>query len=159
MTDWIDDLTKDAKEKAETRQRKEEMQLHKAKIVEGALPRFWREFENRVVADCAKVKEQNPGNKELHCSIQSLQSGLRLTNDAYPLRKLTLRLNMEGQCIDVDEEAPEKPRYSGAGDTMIKIGVTDDDNLVFSYKDKEYIASADLSEALIEPFIRSAFKG
>ena len=155
MTNWIDDLSKDVKDRAGVEERQKEYQLHKERIIKGKLPAFWRGLEECVDRYCAELKEKTD-NKECHCTKISLSNGFTLKNDAHSLRRLSVRHNADAQSIEVLEEVPEKPRYSPTGGSEIRIDITNDDRLVFQWRGQNYFTPEDLSEALVKPFVLGA---
>jgi len=158
MTNWIDNLRNNVQEKVKTKQRQEELQLYKAQIIKGKLPVFWRDLEECVAAYCIELREKIPDNKECHCTKHPIANGFMLVNDAYSLRKLSVRLDAGAQFIEVLEEVSEKPRYSPTGESGIKVSITNDDRLVLQWKGQNYFTPEELSEALVKPFVLDAVK-
>ena len=144
MGDWIDDLAVKAKEKKAEELTKAEISLHKAKIITARFPAFWEALLKQVENDCKELKEKLPDDRKYHLRKESTPTGFRLTNDGGPpFLELSVRPNIEGQCIDV----------IGHTTTVIDVMVVDDNQLSFKWQGKTYAGEFDLARALIEQLI------
>jgi hypothetical protein len=160
MTDWIDDLKKHVEKGKEEAKKAEEIRLNKDKIIAAKLPDFWEVLLEQIDAQCSELKQKLPNDEEYHCSMQHTHSGVILARERRPIRRLFIGLNVNAQCINIREEDTSEmsPRYSSGSRrrSEIQVNINTNNELIFRYRDSDYMTPQDLAHALIREL--TAFK-
>ncbi|MGB9336509.1 MAG: hypothetical protein WCB14_15990 [Candidatus Acidiferrales bacterium] len=148
--DWIDELVATDERKASAEQRKEELRLHKAKLIRGIAPQFWSEAIERVRADCDKLKAKFPDDRSRHCNFTPMPEGFRLQGSKLPIRICELSLNLDGQCIYWVTYSKESREHSSLPHReSIRLDVNHDDELELNSGGREFHSAESLSKYLI----------
>lgn len=148
MTDWIDKLAASDQVKAEQSRTRDELRLHRAKIIEAKAPEFWDAVLEKLRSDCAKLRDTFPDDPSRHCNLTKAGIDWELQGSKLPI--LNMRFNPKGHSVDIFEsikEARDKTAASVRG--QIKISVNKDDELEFHYRSKTHIATDSLAQHLI----------
>jgi len=150
MPDWIDKIAEKDKAQAGQRQTQEELRLHRAKVISAKAPEWWDALIERLQADCSKLRETFPDDRRRHCSV--IRNGLdwELQGCKLPWKILNMRLNANGQSVDIVESVKEaRDRTVPSGRDAIKIAVDSDEGLTFTYRGHAHTTPESLSQALI----------
>jgi hypothetical protein len=142
MNDWIDDLINKAKGKQNEELRRDEIRLHKAKVIAALFPAFWGEVLKQIDNDCSRLKKECPDfNYHIHKDSTPL-GGIKLTREAAPpFRQISVEPIIDGQCINVS---------GGHIREVIYITLKGDNILSFTWGKTTYTNPQELSKALIE---------
>ena len=151
MPDWIDKLKERNKSLAASGQTQEDLRLDRAKVISAKAPKFWNSFIEQLQADSSKLKETFPSNPSCQCTVIKTAIDCELRGCKLPWRELSIRLNVDGQSVDIDERKREAPdRIIPAGHDRITITVNDDEVLEFTHKGRAHITPGSLAQHLIE---------
>jgi len=153
VSDWIDRLKNKNQPWQSEKARQEELRLHKAKVIHAKLPTFWAALEVRVKADCDKLRETFPNDKNWNCDVTVLSPhGFTINGGGLPRRILELELNLDGLCIDTVEG--EKQEFMQAylsnkiiGQIPIEVGESEE--LRLRFKGMPHVFVESLSEHLV----------
>jgi len=153
MSDWIESLAENANRKKADELAEEEIRQQKANIIKGRFPTFWEALLRQVDNDCSELRKKLPDDMYYHFRKEpDHYGGFTLTCEAMPpLRQLTVRPDVDRQCIDVNA-------CNGRPSTVIVVTVAGDDLLSLTWKEKTYAGVVDLSQALIEYCISGQFR-
>jgi hypothetical protein len=151
MSDWIDKLAEKDKEQAESRRTQEELRLHRAKIISAKALAWWSDVIEQLQADCSKLRNMFPDNKGRQCNV--IKNGLDwdIQGCKLPWIILSMRLNADGQSVDIVESIKDGRDKSVVPDSRdeIKIGIASDESLEFTHKGHTYHTPKSLAQALI----------
>ena len=152
VSDWIDRLAEHDKAQAESLRTKDELRLHRARVISAKAPEWWSAVIEQLQADCSKLRSTFPGDRGRQCNV--IKNGLEweLQGCKPPWIILNMRLNLDGQSVGIVEsikDARDRNAVAGYSRDEIKIGVTSDESLEFTYKDHTYYNPASLAQALI----------
>src|SRR5271170_781731 len=109
MPDWIDKLKEKNKALAASGQTQEELRLHRARVIRAKAPEFWNSFIEQLQADSSKLKETFPNDTSCQCTVIKTAMDCELRGCKLPWRELSMRLNVDGQSVDIDERKREAP--------------------------------------------------
>jgi len=148
MSDWIDKLAEKDKAQAERRRTQEELRLHRAKVISAKAPAWWSAVIEQLQSDCSKLRNTFPDNKG-----NAIKNGLDwdIQGCKPPWIILSMRLNADGQSVDIVESIKDDRDKSVVPDTRdeIKIGVASDESLEFTHKGHTYNTPKSLAQALV----------
>ena len=153
MGDWIDDLERNVKDRETAQLEKDKIRVYKSKIISAKLPIFWKELNEQIDGDCAKIKERLPDKIEYHCrKEEGGANSFRLIpmKDRGPLCVLDVSLNIDGQCINVSEQHIGA-RYSPREQRIeISAELSENNGLLLRYRHDVYNTAQALSQDLIK---------
>lgn len=150
MPDWIDKLAEKDRAQAERRQTQEELRLHNAKVIRAKASEWWDAVIERLQADCSKLRETFPQDQHRQCNLINNGMDWELSGCKLPWKILNLRLNVDGQSVDIVESIREaRDRTAPVGRDAIKIGVRSDEWMEFTFKGRAYQTPESLAQALI----------
>jgi hypothetical protein len=150
VTDWIDKLAASDQPKAEQNRTQDELQLHKAKIIEAKAPEFWEALIETVRNDCEKLRKMFPDDRSRHCNLVKSGIDWTLHGSKLPWRILILQFNPKGQSVDISEGVQEtRDRITRSAPDQIKISANRDDELEFVYRNRAHTTPASLAQHLI----------
>jgi hypothetical protein len=148
--DWIDDLVVSDQANDAAKQLTQELQIHKAKLIEGLAPEFCARVIEKVRADCDKLNLAYRDKPSPHCNFEAIPNGFRLQGNKSPIRTCELTFNIKGQCIyrvDYEYQGPE--RTLRRDKDTIHFQVNDRDELELNPYGKELSSAEKLSRHLI----------
>lgn len=152
MTDWIDDLKNQEALAHQAQHNQEQMRLYNAKMVGAKLPMFWQATIDCIDRYTKKLRETFPATKQRHCHTETTPNVVAIVNEGpLPRLELRLRLNLDGQCIDVFDAEKSDMFQQAQERNPRRIDVTLDQNeqLEFRYEGKVHTTPESLAEAFL----------
>src|ERR1700733_5101632 len=131
MGDWIDAEKAADKEVAAARAVQAQLRLHDAGIIRASLPAFFASFAAVAKEQAGKLQREYPHDLSKQCGASGDGNpAVTLQGCKLPIRVLNLRLNLAGQCIEIDESTRvSRDRIVPVGFDKIQIKVNDEEEL------------------------------
>jgi len=152
MSDWIDDLKQRDQDVTDEARRRENLRLHRAKIIEAKAPAFWKAVIQQVEKDCSKLRETFRDDTSRQCEVSINGETLQLRGRRFPSRIISLSPNFSGQCIEVREAKQLDQLMSPIVEqtASIKVTANADEEIDLEFMGRRYSMPASLSEALVK---------
>ena len=152
MPDWIDDLKKQEVLMQEAQDKQEQMRLHTAKVIAAKLPGFWDATINSIRQDCQRLRDTFPNTRQRHCHVDTISDTVAIVNEGpLPRLEMRLRLNLDGQCIDVFDAVKSDMfrQPDECGPRRIDVTLDQHEQLQFRYGGKNHNTPESLAQAFV----------
>lgn len=156
---WV--KKKDEREREEKKS-EEEMRLRKDRVIADKLPIFWQEFLEYIDAQCLRLREEFPNNKDRHLSMipsPGKPEEFTIVHGEMGLPLVTVILNSGGQFIYVVEGGSLETfgPYAWHGTKIeIPVDVENNNGLILRYKGVNWITPKQLADTLMPDWMSLA---
>ena len=158
MSDWIRRMAEDEKRKLQDDARRQDFQLHRAKIIEVSGPAVWDRLRLKVQQDVDQYQQNFPGERAMAVRFDwTGETGLdafRVTKKSHPAVTLDVTLELAAQSINVCyTSTAEFGAEEQCTTSKFRFEVDEKDRVYLSADGREVLSAGQVSERLLRPVL------
>jgi hypothetical protein len=151
MSSWIDDLKEQDEQQKKAIANFNAIRLHNAVVVHAKAPGLWTLLIAQIEADLMQLSEIFPNDLGRQCELIKRSHSYILQGRKLPFTILKLVLNLDAGCVCISkgykQDFADRPVLMPL--KPIDFKVTQDEDVIFFWRDREYIDPSALSEQFV----------
>ncbi|MGD0736166.1 MAG: hypothetical protein ABR976_13510 [Terracidiphilus sp.] len=152
MSNWIDDLKEQDVQHQEHLSSMNAIRLHNANVVRAKAPALWSLLIIQIEAYLEQLRASFPHDMTRQADLIKRGDSYTLQGKKLPLSVMKLTLNLDGSCINISQgikhEFADRPTLTPS--KPIDFKVTNDEDVVFFWKDWNYADPSLIAEQLVK---------